>query len=344
MDNDTVESGGETLSLDEAAKAYAAVTQTREPQGQPDPDDTGEDTAEDTDELEADAEGDAEEDGEPETEGQPEDEDGEEPESEKGRYVAHNGRVKLPDGSESTIADLIAGNMKDRDYRQKTMAHAEDVKSFKAQSEALKASQQQIEQDRALAAQLITAIVGEPPPISMTDPNSPDFDIVGYNQRKASHEAWSKYLTDLQQQSEAAERTKAETASKSEREKADTEWTTLLQVKGYEHLRDEKKAQAFTDSLKTYLSDFGFQQADLRPLALDHRLAILADKARRFDKLQASKDKVQKKIENRPPVQKGGRRLNPNEARARAVSDATSRLQQTGRLDDAVAAYLATQK
>jgi hypothetical protein len=82
----------------------------------------------------------------------------------------------------------------------------------------------------------------------------------------------------------------------------------------------------------------------MKAVALNHVYAVIADKARRWDKLQASKANVQKKVEGRPPVQKGGKRLNPSEAKARQATDAMTRLGNTGRLDDAVAAYLATQK
>jgi hypothetical protein len=39
-------------------------------------------------------------------------------------YVAPEAKVKLPDGSEATVDDLIKGNLRDRDYRQKTQALA----------------------------------------------------------------------------------------------------------------------------------------------------------------------------------------------------------------------------
>ena len=79
-------------------------------------------------------------------------------------------------------------------------------------------------------------------------------------------------------------------------------------------------------------------------VAMDHRFAVIADKAREWDKLQASKTSVPKKLENRPPVQRSGKRLNPQEQQSRKVTEARTRLQQSGRLDDAVALLLATQK
>ena len=109
MADDTVNTGGETLSIDEAAKAYAA-TQTKEPEGQPDAEEEAEVTTDD-DEQASDEGVSEEADGETDEEGQAEDETDEEPETERGRYVAHNGRVKLPDGTESSVDDLIKGNL-----------------------------------------------------------------------------------------------------------------------------------------------------------------------------------------------------------------------------------------
>ena len=64
----------------------------------------------------------------------------------------------------------------------------------------------------------------------------------------------------------------------------------------------------------------------------------------RIEALQADKTKVTSKVEGRPPVQKGTRRLSPDGQKVRQQGAAMNRLKQTGRLDDAVAVYLANQK
>lgn len=334
---------GESLTLDQAAAAYVKTTAPNEADtGQSD--DVVQDEGDTTDETELASEDAGDEtDGETEDEGQADEtEDEDEPESDQGRYVAKNGKVKLEDGSTVTVDDLIKGNLRDRDYRQKTMEAAEVKKTYTAQSEALTASQQQLENDRAMVIQVLQAIIGDPPSPTMLDPSHADFDILGYNQKKANQEAWGQYLQQFLQQDQKSREQKTAESAKTERETADREWAAL--VEKLPELKDQKRVDRFISDMKEHSAAYGIKPEELRAIALDHRQALVFKDAIAWRKLQASKANVQKKVEGRPPVQKGGKRLNPAEAKARSATDAMTRLGNTGRLDDAVAAYLATQK
>lgn len=327
MNDDTPLGGAEpSMTTDEAAKAYAA-TLTTEPEGQPEPEEETEVTTDD--ELQASDEGEGEEtDGETDEEGQAEEETDEEPETERGRYVAHNGRVKLPDGSESTIADLIQGNLRDRDYRQKTMSHADEVKAFQA-------SKQQIEDQRAYMASLIQSIIPPEP-----DPALYDTDPYAYGKQELARKQWLTHLNYIQEQDQLSAKERQAKAAKEDAEKRETEWNALLGK--MPELKDEKRLDAFVGDIKKHGTTYGFTPQELSAVARDHRQAVVLSKAIKWDKLQASKATVQKKVEGRPPVQKGGRRLNPSEHRARATSDAMNRLKQSGSVEDAAAAYIAS--
>ncbi len=113
MENDDTVSGGESLSIEEAATAFVKATSEEAPKAKPEEEAEQGEQAED--ELQASDEDEGESEGEDDPEGQADDEDEQEPESDQGRFVASNGKVKLPDGTVSTVADLIAGNMKERD-------------------------------------------------------------------------------------------------------------------------------------------------------------------------------------------------------------------------------------
>jgi hypothetical protein len=345
MENDEIDTqtGGEDLSISQAAAAYAKATATPvsndhgNADEQDDSDTTTDDDLPDGDEPESD-----ETDGETDTEEDTaEDADGE-PETEQGRFVADNAKVRLADGTVTSVHELKRGFLRESDYTRKTTEAAEQRKQFEAQSSTLKASQEQLEQERALAIQVIQSAIGEPPPLSMLDPTSPDFDIIGYNQRKANHDAWAQHLYALQQQDQQSRQKKTEEATRTEVEKANKEWSILSDKLTY--LRDSKKAEAFANDLKAYLTgpDYGFAPEEMKAVALDHRFAVIADKARRWDKLQASKANVAKKVEGRPPVQKGGKRLNPSEHRSRSANDAFAKAKQSGSLEDVTAAFIAS--
>jgi hypothetical protein len=338
-DIDTV-TGGEDLTIDQAAAAYAKVTAPNEADtGQSEDDETTQSDDTTDDELQASAEDEGEEtDGEDDPESQPEDdEEGEEPDSEKGRYVAHNGRVKLPDGSESTIADLIAGNMKERDYRQKTMEAAEVKKTYEAQSSALKASQQQIAERSEFMAALIQSIVGEAPDLALfdTDPRE-------YISRKETREQWINHLNAIQSQMQQDYQSRQQETERQMTDKANQEWDALLGA--VPAFKDEKRFSAFAQDVNKYGAEaYKFTPQELAALRFDHRQALVMKDAIAWRKLQASKPAVQKKVEGRPPVAKGGKRLSPTEQRARGAHDAMTRLQQSGSERDAIAAYLALQ-
>ncbi len=338
------------LSLAEAAKAFAGTPDTEEPeQGQPDVEDApeGDDQAEDA-ELESD-EGESEDtEGDPEEEGQAEDEEQDE-ESDQGRFVSPNGKVKLPDGKIVSIADLIAGNtdlpgnLRDRDYRQKTMAHAEDVKTFKAQSEVVKQRETKVAEQAKYVADLLQSIMPPAPDPEMADPNSPKFDLVKYIAAEATHKNWSAHLNYLsaeqQKQAEAAD-AEAKTGKK---QKADAEWEKLLGK--VPEFKDEKRVEAFVKQSFSTGEAYGFTKAEISDaLASDHRMVLVLKDAMRARRMDAAKAKITPKLENKPPVLKGGQRLDPARAKAKDGRAAMERLNESGSLKDGIAALLATQR
>jgi hypothetical protein len=341
-DEDDTVTGGEELSISQAAAAYAKATATKEaPTGQSEAEEDDESETTD-DELQAsDEEVGEEDDGEPGEEGQAEDEDEEEPGSDQGRFVASNGKVRLPDGTVSTVSELIQGNLRDRDYRQKTMEVAELRRSTETQSSSLKQLETQLSEQRDYMVSLLKSIVPQAPDIALADPRSPHYDPAAYQTQKAQNEFWVQHLTALDQQGQQAKQAQAEEAAAKRREKGNAEWATLIEK--LPSLKDPKRLERFVGDVEKYGKSYGFTTDELREaLGYDHRQALVMHKAMAWDKLQESKPKVKQKVEGRPPVQKGGKRLNPAEHRARGANEAINRLKQSGSVEDATAAYLAS--
>jgi hypothetical protein len=341
MENDAPE-GSESLTLDQAAAAYAKATAPAvetdhaEHEAEAPSDDTTDE------ELQAEESAGEEDDGEPAEEDQAE-EDDEEPQSEQGRFVADNARVKLPDGTFTTVAELKQGSLRNADYTRKTQEVSEQRKAVESQSERLTASEKQLEQMREYNISPIKSIIPPEPDPTKADPRSPNYDPAGYQAEEVAYKQWAQHLAYLESQQTQAQQERAKKATETEKETADKEWATL--VEKLPHLKDAKRVDPFVTDLRKYATEtYGFKPEEMKAIALDHRLALALNDAIKWNKLQASKATVQKKVEGRPPVQKGGKRLNPSEHRARAASDATNRLKETGRLDDAVTAYLATQQ
>lgn len=341
MELDT-EAGGEALSLAEAAAAFVKSNSEEAEQGQPE-EDIEEQAEQADDEIQASDEDEAEIEGEPEDEGQSEDEEDTEPESDQGRFVAANGKVRLPDGTVLTVSDLVQGNLRDRDYRQKTMSLADERRAFEEQSSAFKASQQQVEEQRAYMTQLLEAIAPKPPSQSMMDQNSPDYDPIGYMHQESQFRQFQQHYANLQQQSQLAQQQEAQRIEQERQKVADREWGELQ--KALPELRDEAKLKVFARDIQDAAQAAGFSQDEIsQVIPYDHRMALVLRKAAKWDKLQASKPKVAEKVKGRPPVQKSGKRLTPDAMKARQAQDAANRLKETGSMDDAVAAYLASTK
>jgi hypothetical protein len=337
MEDTDTQPGGETsLSVEQAAAAYAkTLTPDAASNGQAEDDELEQGTETD-EELQTSDEDEGEEaNGETEDEGQADDENEEEPDSDQGRFVASNGKVRLPDGTVSTISDLIQGNLRDRDYRQKTMEAAEVRKTFEAQSSAVKEREAQLVERETFTANLIRQIIPEmpSPELLATDPQK-------YLQDRANAEEWQKYLAYLDGNRQQTEQERQAETQKQQGEVANREWNAL--VERVPAFKDRAKWTAFANDVNKFGAEYGFKPEELRGLAFDHRQMIVIRKAIQWDKLQASKPKVQQKVEGRPAVQKGGKRLNPAEHRARNGNEALTKAKATGSVEDVTAAYIAS--
>lgn len=328
--------GADGISMDDAINRFVASQSNAAPTGQAE--EEVEDEPATDDELPEGDEPDGEEAEDTDTEGQAEDEDAE-PESDQGRFVSPNGKVKLPDGSIVPVADLIQGNLRDRDYRQKTMAVAEERRAIETQSTAIKEQQQRIEEQASLVLELLQSQVPPMPDIAMTDPTSPKFDFVGYTQQKARHEEAVARIQQLHQHRQLAQQQSQAEAEAQRAKKAEAEWTKLL-TKAPE-LGDRKRLDAFVSDIRTFGPKYELTDDEVRSVALDHRLALILRKAIAYDKLQTAKPKVAQKVEGRPPITKSGKRLTPDVQRSKQAGAAMDRLKQSGSTEDAVAAYLA---
>jgi hypothetical protein len=339
MENDDTESGGESLSIEQAASAFVKATSEEAPKAKPT--EEAEQGEHADDELQASDEDEGESEGEDDPEGQAADEDDEEPESDHGRFVASNGKVRLPDGTVSTVSDLIAGNMKERDYRQKTMELAPQRRALEEQFSAVKASEQQVNEQREYLSHLLESLTPQAPE-PPTDPNDP-IAYIEYMRAKDNYDRYAAHSQYIQQQM-GMTRQQAEEQAKQQRMQRAAEENVALQEK-IPALRDPAKLKALVDDILSAGEAVGYSRQEIaESVPYDHRMSLVLQKAAKWDRLQASKPKVSEKVQGRPPVQRSGKQVSNDAKRAQRTNDAMSRLRQTGSLEDATAAYLASRK
>ena len=337
MEDDTI-TGGETLSIDEAASRYVQSTAPQEVEDDQ-ADDVEQDEGDTTDdELQASDENEEageEDEGEPGDEDQAEESDEEDPESEQGRFVADNAKVRLEDGTVISVSDLKKGSLLHADYTRKTQEAAELRRTAEAQSESVKQAEQQIIEQRQYMTTLLQSVTPQAP-----DPSLVRTDPVAYMEQKAQYEQFTAHLEYLRQQDQQTQQQRQQEAQAKRSEKVNTEWAALLEKAP--DLKDKTKFSAFESKLIKFAPEFGFSPQELmEAVPYDHRMALVLKDALAWRKLQASKPQAVKKTEGRPPVHRGGKRLGPQAQKARQADAAITRLKSTGSVEDAARAYLA---
>ncbi len=332
MPNDTPEGIGGSLSLSEAAAAYATPVEEKEaPEGQSESEQPAEDDAEfATDKTDG-------EEGTDENEGQADEDAPETEEPETPAYVAPEAKVKLPDGSEATVEELIKGNLRDRDYRQKTMAAAELERSVKAKASEVQALEKTLAEDRDWTIQLIQSLMPQRP-----DPAMYTHDPIGFGEQDLAYRTRKEQLDYLLHQAQQTKQRSAAEQQESEKATRATEWQATLEK--MPELKDQKRLQSFVAEIQQHVPEYGYSPQEIAQIGTDHRVVLVLKDAIAYRKLQAQKTKVAAKVEGRPPVQRGGTRPSPEAARAKDSRAAMDRLKSSGSIRDGVAALLALEK
>lgn len=338
MEDDDTVSGGESLSIEEAASAFVKSSTKEAETSQPE--DTEQDQGEEADdELHESDEEEGESEGEDDPTGQSDEDEDEEPETDSGRFVAANGKVRLPDGTVSTVSDLIAGNMKERDYRQKTMELAPQRRALEEQSSAIKASEQQVNERLEYASSLLESLTPQAPE-PPTDPNDP-IAYIEYIRAKDNYDRYAAHSQYIQQQLGLSKQQAEQETAKQKQARADEEWGKLQEK--VPALRDQAKLKSLVNDVLSAAQAVGFSPQEINEtVPYDHRYSLILQKAAKWDKLQASKPKVGEKVQGRPPVQRSGKQVSRDAKRMQRTNDAVNRLRQTGTVEDATAAYLAS--
>lgn len=330
IDNPTGTDDTGPLSLSDAANAYANLDKDEEPgNGQSEPETDAEDEAElATDEAAQD--GETEEDGQAEVEP-------EETAPEAPAYVPPEAKVKLPDGTESTVADLINGTLRLQDYRQKTEAVANERKAIQAKASEIQALEKTLAEDLDWTIQLVQSLLPQRP-----DPAMYTHDPIGFGEQDLAYRTRKEQLDYLLHQAQQTKQRSAAEQQEAEKTTRATEWQATLEK--MPELKDGTRLKAFVDDIQQHVPDYGYSPQEISQIGMDHRVVLVLKDAIAYRKLQANKSKVAAKVEGRPPVQRGGTRPSPEVARAKDTRAAMDRLKSSGSLRDGVAALLALEK
>lgn len=248
-----------------------------------------------------------------------------EAEEKTGRYT-----VKV-DGQELkvTIEELKKGYQLEADYRKKTAEVAELRRAAEAERAAYKAQLEQF--IPALQSQLQGKWAGVNwVELAKSDPAQ----YVALQAEYAQDQ--SKFA---QARADAATlRAKAEEDAKRQYAEYLKEQQSLLAQK-IPAFKDAEKGKQAAKEMADYLRNQGYTAEEVNGLA-DSRAALIAWKAMQYDRAQSARAEAAKKVAPAKPVQKPGVSQRSNTSAEKADA-ALNRLKQSGRTEDAAAAFRA---
>jgi len=235
--------------------------------------------------------------------------------------------VTLPDGTQSTVKELVDGNLRERDYRMKTAEVGEARRSVIAQSNQVNGVFD------ALVDHLAQHLPDEPDRslLFSSDPNV----VASYHQAKAMHEAAMEQLASITAMGKQAKQAEGQLTAEQRAEKYKAENDALVAY--MPELGDPKKRDELNAKARAAAKHLGFNDQEINS-NMDSRFYLMGLFA--FDGLVAkSRAKTAlKKVQNVPPAQPVERRAQkPGEQRFRKQKERVARLVKSGSIKDALA-------
>lgn len=256
----------------------------------------------------------------------------------KGKFASDDAKVTLKDGTALSVAELKRGFLAQRDYSRQTQ-------EVKAERDAVQADRARMNEiAKALVAQrdFLLQVQAEdapkPPDESMLDPNSPNFDVVGYMGEKAKFEKKSEKWQRLQYDRQVeAQRLSQESEDAEKAERAAEQKLLFDKVPEF---RDRKVyAKFLADANDVMTNIYGFNLDELAGTK-DHRMYRAIRDLVKLHKATKAAPAVKEQLQGKPPLMKGGKRMDPKSKFSREAQQRTERLAKTGSREAGIAALM----
>jgi hypothetical protein len=240
------------------------------------------------------------------------------------------------DGKQERVAlsEALAGYQRQADYTRKTQEVAELRKQAEAETAAVRASRQQYDDVlKGLQGQLDG--VKEPTPeqwdrLKGENPEQYAVQYADFQRRQNARDALKAERARVQDQAR-------QDALKQFGELRDKERGKLLEKMA--SWQDPEKYKAGAKQVFDFVAkQYGFSDQEVGT-TIDHRVILMAEDARKYHAIMARRAEAQKKVGNAPVVPPRGRAPVQNR-KAAADKEARQRLEQTGRIDDAMSLIL----
>ena len=232
-----------------------------------------------------------------------------------------------------TLDELIKSYQLGTDYTRKSQAVAEERKAVEAERNAIQEAKQ-IRDTYAERLQIIEQMLNQPQQeenleyLKETDP-------IGYAVKVAEMSQKEKQLMQVRAERERISQQQEYDRQEQLRYKINEEAQKL--VAALPEYADPVKGEAIRKDVRTYGKQAGFSDDELANV-YDSRAVLTLWKAMQFDKLQASKPGITKKVNEAPRTMKSGVTM-PRDSNGEELKKLKARAKQSGRVADAAAAF-----
>jgi hypothetical protein len=232
-----------------------------------------------------------------------------------------------------TLDELIKSYQLGTDYTRKSQAVAEERKAVEAERSAIQEAKQ-IRDTYAERLQIIEQMLNQPQQeenleyLKETDP-------IGYAVKVAEMSQNEKQLMQVRAERERISHQQEYDRQEQLRYKINEEAQKL--VAALPEYADPVKGDAIRKDVRSYGKQAGFSDDELANV-YDSRAVLTLWKAMQFDKLQASKPGITKKVNDAPRTMKSGVTM-PRDSNGDELKKLKARAKQSGRVADAAAAF-----
>lgn len=278
------------------------------------------------DELDADADAGADE-----QEVEQEEDDGPD-EVKGGRFAPDTAKVTLQDGTVITVADLKRNNLFQADYTRKTTELRAEKDAFQQERAQVGQVAQSLAQQRDFLLQVAQTILPKAPDRAMMAD-----DPIGYMQAKADYDDRMQVLNQLAYQQNAEKSRQSEVGTQEHQQYRAAEAQRLFDA--VPEFRDRKVYDQFWNDAVDIMSEYGFGPDELSE-ATDHRMYLVMRDVVKYRKALKQAPKVKQEMQGKPPLIKGGKRMDPKAKISREANARSEQLRKTGSFEAGVAALL----
>ena len=232
-----------------------------------------------------------------------------------------------------TLDELIKSYQLGTDYTRKSQAVAEERKAVEAERHAVQEAKQ-LRDSYAERLQIIEQMLSQPQQeenleyLKETDP-------IGYAVKVAELSQKEKQLMQVRVERERISQQQEYDRQQQLRAKIGEESQKL--VAALPEFADPVKGEAIRKDVRTYGKQAGFSDDELANV-YDSRAVLTLWKAMQFDKLQASKPGITKRVNEAPKTMKSGVTM-PRDSNSEELKKLKARAKQSGRVADAAAAF-----